>query len=98
MLVDLHVLHKNLSELPSGEETVDSTEVHPYLLNEILRPILAGTSVCYGDIDYSQFDADDLPVISDYCDMRERVMYKLQEYVNGLVKARASACMGKAFC
>ena len=97
MLVDLHVLQKTLSELPE-EETVDSSEVHPYLLNEILRPILAGKSACYGDIDFSSFDADDLRVISDYCDRRETAMHKLRTYVNGLVEAKASACTGKAFC
>ena len=97
MLVALHVLQKTLSGLPE-EETVDSSEVHPYLLNEILRPILAGKSVCYGNIDFSRFDADDLWVISDYCDRREKTMHKLRVYINRLVEAKASSSMGKAFC
>ena len=97
MLVDLRAFQKALSGLPE-EETVDSSEVHPYLLNEIFRPILTGKSVCYGDIDFSEFDADDLSVISDYCDRRESMMHKLWEYVNELSKAVASACTGRAFC
>ena len=96
MLLDLQVLQASLNELPS-EETVDSSEVNPYLLNEVLRPLLSGKVLHYGDIDFSEFDADDLRVISDYCDKRDHAMCGLQKIVTGLVEARASACKSRAF-
>ena len=97
MLVNLDTLRKTLSETPA-EETVDSSGVNTYLLNEVLRPILAGKELCYGDIDYSKFDADDVRYISDYCDEYERVSDKLCGFLRGIVKAEASACRNRAFC
>ena len=97
MLVDFNVLQKKLAELPS-EEAVDSSEVNPYLLNEVLRPLLAGRSLTYGDIDYSKFEADDLRMLSHYCDERDHVSSDLRKLVGSLAKSMPSACRNRAFC
>ena len=97
MKVDLNILRKKLSELPS-EETVDSSEVNPYLLNEVLRPLLAGTELRYGDVDYSQFEADDLRMIAHYCDMRDSVCSGLRNLLVGIAESVPSACKKKAYC
>lgn len=97
MLVNLDTLRKALSETPT-EEMVDSSEVNTYLLNEVLRPILAGKELCYGDIDFSKFDSDDVRYISHYCDERGRVSAKLLRYSSSIVKAEASASRDRAFC
>lgn len=97
MLVDLLIFQKTLNGLPA-EETVDSSAVNSYLMDNILRPILSEKDVSYGDIDFSKFEADDLQEISDYCSRREQVKQMLQSYINTLVKAKASACTNKSFC
>ena len=97
MLVNLDTLRKTLSETPA-EEMVDSSEVNPYLLNEVLRPILAGKELCYGDIDFSKFSADDVRNISQYCNENGRVSFELQKLVSVIIKAEASACSARSFC
>ena len=97
MLIDFNILQKKLAELPS-EEAVDSSEVNPYLLNEVLLPLLAGRSLTYGDIDFSKFEADDLRLLSHYCEERDHVSYSLRTLVGGLAKSMPSACRKRAFC
>lgn len=97
MLVDLNALKQKLAKLPS-EETVDSSEVNPYLLNEVLRPMLAGKELRYGDVDYSRFEADDLRVISHYCEMRYRVSSNLRYFLAGIAESAPSACKRRAYC
>ena len=97
MQVDLNALRRKLKEaLP--EDTVNASEVNPYLLNEVLRPMLAGTELCYGDIDYSKFDADDLQVIARYCQTRNHVIEVLKNLVGNIIKAVPAACSSRAFC
>ena len=97
MLLDLSVLRETLREAPQ-EETVAGSEVNPYLLNKVLRPLLAGKDLCYGDIDYSRFEADDLRELAQYCDKRDRVTAVLRELVSGISKAPPAACRVRAFC
>ena len=97
MQVDLNALQRKLKEaLP--EDTVDASEVNPYLLNEVFRPLLAGKELCYGDIDYSKFDADDLQVIARYCQTRNHVIEVLKNLVGNIIKAVPGACSSRAFC
>ena len=97
MAVDLNVLRQKLSDLDT-EETVDSSEVNPYLLNKVLRPILDGAELRYGDIDYSEFDPDDIRVLAHYCKMCDQVSYRLSETVEQIIKAQPAASATRAFC
>ncbi len=97
MLVDLNALRRKLKEaLP--EDTVDATEVNPYLLNEVFRPMLAGRNLCYGDIDFDAFQADDLRMVAHYCNTRNQITYGLQEMVGRIAKAFPAACSIREFC
>ena len=74
MLVDLNTLRNELKEaLP--EDTVDASEVNPYLLNEVLRPMLAGKVLCYGDINFEAFETDDLRVAAIMMSQQHLVTY-----------------------
>lgn len=97
MKIDLKELHKLLRRQPP-EETVDRSDVNPYLLDEVLQPLLAGKELCYGDIDYSRFEADDLRVLSDYCDRRDGAAYKLEGLIGNLIAVPPATCAGRAFC
>ena len=97
MLVDLNILRQKLTEAPP-EDTVDVSEVNPYLLNEVIRPLLDGRRITYGDIDYSRFELDDLRVAAHYCETRDSVCRNLQNLIGGIVGATPAACKARAFC
>ena len=97
MQLDLKALRTLLKEAPQ-EETVDSSDVNPYLLQKVLMPLLAGTDLRYGDIDYSQFEADDLRQLSHYCDMRGGTLHRLFGLKKQLTEATPCACKHRAFC
>lgn len=97
MLVDLNTLRNELKEA-MPEDTVDASEVNPYLLNDVLRPMLAGKVLCYGDINFEEFEADDLRVVARYCDTRNQIAHGLQEMVGRIAKASPAAYRRKAFC
>lgn len=80
------------------EKTVPDEEVNPYLLNVLLKRILAGEDVTYGEIDYSQFEADDLRTLSQYCDRREHIAFGLTQFVKTINTAEAFCCHSRAFC
>ena len=97
MQVDLNALRRKLKEA-MPEDTVDASEVNPYLLNEVFRPLLAGTDLCYGDINFDAFEADDLRMVAHYCGTRNQIIYGLQEMVGRIAKAFPAACSIRAFC
>lgn len=97
MAVDLRVLCQKLSDL-DAEETVDSSEVNPYLLNEVLRLIQNGIALRYGDIDYSEFDPDDIRVLAYYCKTCDQVSYQLNETIKKIIKIPPAASVTRAFC
>ena len=97
MQLDLKALRTLLEKAPQ-EETVDSSDVNPYLLQKVLFPLLAGTDLRYGDIDYSQFEADDLRELAHYCDERGSMRHRLADLKCRLVDAAACACKHRAFC
>lgn len=97
MNLDLCVLCQSLQD--AKEEEIVSTEgVNPYLLNEVLEPLLCGKKLCYGDIDYTQFEADDLRTLADHYDRRCRASHRLETLVGVIAKAEPAACRSRAFC
>jgi len=97
MQLDLNALRKQLEKAPQ-EETVDSSDVNPYLLNEVLRPMMAGVDLRYGDIDFSQFDGDDLHTLAHYHGEVRQTSGALRSLSEKLSEAEASACKVRAFC
>ena len=80
------------------EETVPSDHVNPYLLNEVLTPLLRGVELRYGDIDFSRFNVDDLRSLAGYCEERDRILYKFGNLFKVLDTAAPAACRQRAFC
>ena len=97
MLIDLKTLCESIKQKES-EDCVPMRDVNPYLYNEVLKPLLEGKALTYGEIDFSMFDTNDLRIISDYCDKRERLSYKLEEFVGKIDSAKAYACTKRAYC
>ena len=97
MNIDLKKLEGNLWRA-APEKTVPDDKVSPYLLNVLLRRLQAGEDVTYGEIDFSQFEADDLRVVSYYCQEREGLSQHLYMLVANIDKAKALSCKARAFC
>ena len=97
MQLDLNKLFQTLRTIQE-EEMLDASEVNPYLLNKVLKPLLDGKELCYGDIDFSAFERDDLRVLSDYCDRRSNLSSQLQKLTEVLIGGKPAACKGRAFC
>lgn len=97
MQADMKALRRLLEKAPQ-EETVDSSDVNPYLLNEVLRPMMAGVDLRYGDIDFTRFETDDLRMLAHYYDEIGHISNSLNNLVGKLVEAAPCACKGRAFC
>ena len=97
MNLNLDAFNKYLSEAEAGE-TVPTGDVNPYLLECVLKPMLYGKKLCYGDIDYSKFETDELRALSGHCDERWSAMGRIQALVSGLSGSRAAACSTRAYC
>ncbi len=97
MNLDLKLLSKRFSQAAAGEP-VSTEEVNPYLLEYLIRPLLRGARVCYGDIDYDEFEDIDLRVASGYCDDLCAVSYKMEQFVGDIANVAPAAHRARAFC
>ena len=97
MNVDLSKLEENLQRAKS-EKTVPDDDLNPYLLNVLLRRLQAGEDLTYGEIDFSQFEADDLRVLAGYCESRNSVSQSLAYLVGCIGRAKAFCCTARSFC
>lgn len=97
MNIDISALERNLRAAES-EKTVPDSEVNPYLLNVLLKRLLDGENVTYGEVDFSKFEADDLRVVSYYYQELERMTYHLSRLIGVLDNAAPYCCKARAFC
>ena len=97
MELNLKRLAESLSEAQT-EDTVPKGDTSPYLIATIINPILAGKSVKYGDIDFSEFELDDLRTAAGYCEDISMTMYKLERLVANMAASEAAACKTRSFC
>ncbi len=66
------------------EETVSKEGVNPYLLEKVLRPALQGEAPMLGDIDYEQFDLEDIGALCDYYECMWKTAEKLGQFVSAV--------------
>ena len=97
MNIEISRLVRNL-RAAEPEKTVPDREVNPYLLNVLLKRLLDGEDVTYGEVDFSKFEADDLRVVSYYCQELGRMTYHLSQLIGGLDNAAPYCCKTRAFC
>ena len=97
MEVNMKRLSERLSTAQS-EDTVPRGNTNPYLITTIIEPLLAGKSVKYGDIDFSEFELDELRTAAGYCDEISRTSDKLKSLVANISRSEAAACKTRAFC
>lgn len=80
------------------EESVPSEGINPYLLEKVLRPALQGNAPKLGDIDYEQFDVEDIGALSNYYDNVEKVAEKLGQFVSAAASLPPVPSRERLFC
>lgn len=98
MKIDLHRFAEKLKHIEAEDTVSGKDEVLPYLYDHILLPLLSGHLVRYGDIDFDAFEADDLRVLSYYCDEIGRTVYRLENLNRKLIETPPAAGRRRAFC
>ena len=80
-------------EPPASEEGVNR-----YLLEQVLRPNLAGKLLRLGDIDFDAFDADDVPTLEEYYDRLNEASRDLSQFAQTVGRVPPAAKAGRSFC
>lgn len=81
-----------------AEETVPNNGVNLYLLEKVLRPALQGDAPMLGDIDYEQFDLEDIGTLSDYYDNMWKAAEKLGQFVTAAASLDPVPSRERQFC
>ena len=97
MDIDLKKLERNLWQA-KHEKTVPDEHLNPYLQNVLLRRLMAGEDVTYGEIDFSQFEADDLRVLEGYIKRWDNMTSKLSGLIERVDRAEPFRCAARSFC
>jgi|GEM_PF-1052705 len=77
MTIDLKRFREVLSGAEAGELPEEEHPVLPYLLENLVNPLLKERRIKLGDLDYSAFDTDDLDDLSEYLESCDRISDKL---------------------
>lgn len=97
MKVELKIFCGLLDEA-DAEESVSSKDCNPYLLRHVLMPLMRGESVLVKNIDFTQFDRDDISTLADYYESLEMEGRKLMELVAAIAATGPEACKVRRFC
>ena len=67
-------------------------------LNVLLRRLQSGEDVTYGEVDFSQFAADDLRTLDGYLKQHENMGFRLSRLIGNVDNAAPYCCALSAFC
>ncbi len=77
---------------------VPEDSVNRYLLEHVLRPNLEGNLLRLGDIDFSAFDADDVPALEDYYDRLYKASEDLTQFAQTVARVPPAPNTVRSFC
>ena len=97
MELNIAMLTKKLAGA-QPEPTVPPGDTNPYLLETIIEPFRCGKTVKYGDIDFSEFELDDLRVAAGYCEKIGRTSMRLEGLVANMSLSECMVCKTRSFC
>ena len=97
MKVELKIFCTLLDEA-NVEESVSSKDCNSYLLHHVLMPLIWGETVFVKNIDFTQFDRDDVHTLADYYESLEMQGRKLMELVGAIAAIEPEACKVRRFC
>lgn len=97
MKVDLSGFCNLLTKASEGK-SVSTEGVNAYLLNQVLQPLMQGETVLLKDIDFSQFDDEDIHWLARYYESLEMQGRKLMQIVGAIADVEPMACKARRFC
>lgn len=97
MKLNLTNLCREFMALKEGD-IMPTDGVNPYLLKSVLRPVMQGNPPILADIDYNQFEDDDISDLADYCAQLEFAARKLEQFVGSVASIKAIAARSRQFC
>ena len=97
MRLNLKLLATRLFQA-KDEPPVPDDGVNRYLLEQVLRPNLAGNLLHLGDIDFNAFDADDVPALEEYYDRLYQASQDLSQFAQTVGRVPPVPGTGRAFC
>ena len=97
MKMDLQGLCTRLAQAKE-EETVSTKGVDEYLLNKVLRPLMRNETLLLKDIDFSQFDSDDVHRLTNYYETLEMEGRKLEQLAGAFANMEPVSCKVRRFC
>ena len=97
MKMDLKGLCSLLAKA-NEEESVSTEDGNAYLLHQVLRPLMREETVLLKDIDFSQFDYEDIHWLSSYYHSLEMQGRKLMQMVGAVSNMEPVACKARRFC
>ncbi len=97
MKMDLKGLCTRLAQAKE-EETVSTKGVDEYLLNKVLRPLMRNETLLLKDIDFGQFDSDDVHRLTSYYESLEMQGRKLEQLAGVFDGMEPVACKARRFC
>ena len=95
MKLDLKRLSRQFA---AAKEAVPSEGCNAYLLEQVLRPLMAGKTLRLREVDFSQFDSEDVRTLAGYYHELEMQGQKLKQFVGALASLAPSACKVRQFC
>ncbi len=97
MKMDLEQLCKLLAQ--AKEKDADPMEdCNTYLLERVLRPLMRSETVLLKDVDFGQFDIEDIGQLVEYYESLEVQGGKLSQLAGALANIAPTACKSRRFC
>ena len=97
MKMDLKCLCRQLAKAKE-KEAVSTANCNPYLLERVLRPLMWQETVLLKDVDFGQFDAEDIQEVAGYYESLEMEGRKLMQLVGAVANLEPAACKTRRFC
>lgn len=97
MKLRVNTLCRELDKAKEGED-ISSAELNTYLLEKVLRPTMEGNPPRLSEIDFEQFEHDDITELADYCERLGVISSKLRQFVGAVAAIPAIPCRSRQFC
>ena len=97
MKLRVNTLCRELDKAKEGED-ISSAELNTYLLEKVLRPTMEENPPRLSEIDFEQFEHDDIAELADYCERLGVISSKLGQFVGAVAAIPAIPCRARQFC
>lgn len=97
MKLNLQLLSASLSRA-APEETVPPAGCNRYLVEKVFRPVSRGEPVLLKDIDYSQFDQEDIDSLENYNCTIDQAARTLANMIGAIAETEPAARHTRRYC